>query len=185
MNCIAVSHYIHTKSPPQLSHLSRRATGFSILGGWMSVSCVISHRFATVTTSRSSLNVWLPRFCFSDGKEWQSLGEEFPWRNHNRWTFLSYHIVHLFYIRPLYQKLHSDQIMTHHPQLTIHCLPSYLVITVQQDATIYSFLFPANCSTCFGWYLHPSSGAHVIRVYMCSWWWVKLSPETFTAVCRK
>ena len=23
------------------------------------------------------------------------------------------------------------------------------------------FLFPANCFTCFGRYLHPSSGAHV------------------------
>ena len=108
------------------------------------------------------------------------------------------------------------------------------------------FLFPANCSTCFGWYLHPSSGARVncnysiwhqlnrittfrchggvwlhssgtgwtvllpsavvesdpftaaegsntvpsvpdavITVYTCSWWWVKVSPETCRAVCRK
>ena len=28
MNCIAVSYYIYTKSPPQLSHLSQRDTGF-------------------------------------------------------------------------------------------------------------------------------------------------------------
>ena len=81
----------------------------------------------------------------------------------------------------------------------------------------------ANCSTCFGWYLHPLSGAHVncnysiwhwsnrichppmswtpprqrkvahtvrpvpdvvITVYICSWWWVKVSPETCTAVCK-
>ena len=89
------------------------------------------------------------------------------------------------------------------------------------------FLFPANCSTCFGWYLRSSSGAHVncnysiwhwsnhitpfccregvrtdssktaesgnmvrsvpdavIAVYVCSWWWVKVSPETCTAVWR-
>ena len=89
----------------------------------------------------------------------------------------------------------------------------------------------ANCSTYFGWYLHPSSGAHVncnysiwhwsnricyfpltwkiwnsvpnpphqrtvtntvrpvpdavIIIYMCSWWWVKVSPETCRVVCRK
>ena len=100
-------------------------------------------------------------------------------------------------------------------------------ITVQQDATINSFFYiSANCSTCFGWYLDPSSGAHVncnyniwhwsnricylpmswrsrtpprqrkvantvrpvpdavITVYVCSWWWVKVSPETCRAVCR-
>ena len=111
----------------------------------------------------------------------------------------------------------------------LHCF--WMSIIVQQDATIYSFLFPANCSTWFGWYLHPSSGAHincnysiwhwlnhicyilllwrghnsvltppqqrkvantvrpmpytVITVYVCSWWWVKVSPETCRAVCRK
>jgi len=32
-------------------------------------------------------------------------------------------------------------------------------IIVQQDATIYSSFISANCCTCFGWYLHPSSGA--------------------------
>ena len=36
-----------------------------------------------------------------------------------------------------------------------------LSITVQQDATIYSFYYiSAGCCTCFGWYTHPSSGAH-------------------------
>jgi len=37
----------------------------------------------------------------------------------------------------------------------------YMPIIVQQDATIYSLFIPVNRSTCFGWYLHPSSGAHV------------------------
>ena len=32
---------------------------------------------------------------------------------------------------------------------------------VQQDATIYSLFISVNRSTYFGWYLHPSSGAHV------------------------
>jgi len=34
-------------------------------------------------------------------------------------------------------------------------------IIVHQDPTIYSLFISVNCSTCFGWYLHPSSGAHV------------------------
>ena len=34
-------------------------------------------------------------------------------------------------------------------------------IIVQLDATVYSFIeFSAGSSTCFGWYPHPSSGAH-------------------------
>ena len=35
---------------------------------------------------------------------------------------------------------------------------------VQQDATTYSLFVSVNRSTCFGWYLHPSSGAHVTLV---------------------
>jgi len=31
---------------------------------------------------------------------------------------------------------------------------------IQQDATLYSLFISGNCSTCFGWYFHPSSGAH-------------------------
>jgi hypothetical protein len=34
-------------------------------------------------------------------------------------------------------------------------------IFIQRYATIYSLFISVNCSTCFGWYLHPSSGAHV------------------------
>jgi len=34
-------------------------------------------------------------------------------------------------------------------------------IIVQQDATICSLFIPVDRSTCFGWYFHPSSGAHV------------------------
>jgi len=29
----------------------------------------------------------------------------------------------------------------------------------QQDATLHSLFISGNCSTCFGWYFHPSSGA--------------------------
>ena len=35
---------------------------------------------------------------------------------------------------------------------------SNILIYVQQDA-LHSLFLSGNCSTCFGWYLHPSSGA--------------------------
>jgi hypothetical protein len=35
-------------------------------------------------------------------------------------------------------------------------------IYIQQDATLHSLFISGNCSACFGWYLHPSSGAHTI-----------------------
>jgi len=34
-------------------------------------------------------------------------------------------------------------------------------IIIQKVATIYILCKSANCSTCFGWFLHPSSGAHI------------------------
>jgi len=36
----------------------------------------------------------------------------------------------------------------------------YIPIYIQQDATLHSLFISGNCSTCFGWYLHPSPGAH-------------------------
>ena len=37
---------------------------------------------------------------------------------------------------------------------------SHIPIYIQQDATLHNLFIYENCSTCFGWYLHPSSGAH-------------------------
>jgi len=37
----------------------------------------------------------------------------------------------------------------------------YMPIIVQHDATIYSLFISVHRSTYFGWYLQPSSGAHV------------------------
>jgi hypothetical protein len=37
----------------------------------------------------------------------------------------------------------------------------YMSIIFQKDATIYSLFISVNCCTCFAWYLHPSSGAHI------------------------
>jgi len=33
----------------------------------------------------------------------------------------------------------------------------------KQDATLHSLFISGNCSTCFGWYLHPSSGAQTTK----------------------
>jgi hypothetical protein len=33
----------------------------------------------------------------------------------------------------------------------------YIPLQIQQDATLHSLFTSGNCSTCFGWYLHPSS----------------------------
>jgi hypothetical protein len=36
----------------------------------------------------------------------------------------------------------------------------YIPIHIQQGATLHNLFISGNCSTCFRWYLHPSSGAH-------------------------
>jgi hypothetical protein len=55
-------------------------------------------------------------------------------------------------------------------------IPIYLYI--QKDATLHSLFISGNCSTCFGWYFHPSSGAQTtvsIASGIC---------QTVTAICR-
>jgi hypothetical protein len=58
-------------------------------------------------------------------------------------------------------------------------LHEYMSIIVQPDAAVYSLFVSVNCSTCFGWYLYPSSGAH-ITVSAASGFSV-----TVTATCRE
>jgi hypothetical protein len=43
-------------------------------------------------------------------------------------------------------------------------------VTVQQVANLYSFYSLQTCSTCFGWYPHPTSGARVNCNYSI-WHW--------------
>jgi hypothetical protein len=38
--------------------------------------------------------------------------------------------------------------------------PNSIRIYIQQDETLHSLFISGKCSTCFGWYFHPSSGAH-------------------------
>jgi hypothetical protein len=40
-----------------------------------------------------------------------------------------------------------------------HMRKLYSSIYIQQDATLHSLFISGNCCTCFGWYLHASSGA--------------------------
>ena len=55
--------------------------------------------------------------------------------------------------------------------------PQFLLTYFQRDATLHS-LFLENCSTRFGWYVHPSSGAHT-TVFTVSG-----TCQTVTATCR-
>jgi len=36
-----------------------------------------------------------------------------------------------------------------------------ILIYIQQDTTLQQFILSENCSTCFGWYHHTSSGAQI------------------------
>jgi hypothetical protein len=47
-------------------------------------------------------------------------------------------------------------ILCKHDVIYVRCIPIY----IQQDATLHSLFISRNCCTCFGWFLHPSSGAH-------------------------
>jgi hypothetical protein len=49
----------------------------------------------------------------------------------------------------------------YHVQGSVHHKYTCMSIIVQQDANMYSSFISVNCSTCFGWYLHSSSGVHV------------------------
>ena len=56
-------------------------------------------------------------------------------------------------------------------QLHSATVAELMSIIAQQDATIYNFIiFSADSSTCFGWYPHPSSGAHSNSNYNI-WHW--------------
>jgi len=54
----------------------------------------------------------------------------------------------------------------------------YILIYIQLDAMLHILFISGNCSTCFGWYFHPSSGAHT-TVSTASG-----TCKTVTAICR-
>jgi hypothetical protein len=61
--------------------------------------------------------------------------------------------------------------------LAPNSIPKYIQ-QVEQVATLHSLFISGNCSTCFGWYFQPSSGAHTTvstASGIC---------HTVTAICR-
>jgi len=97
--------------------------------------------------------------------------------------------------------VHLTDVFNVHGSVPPKCIPIY----IQEDATLHSLFISGNCSTCFGWYVHPSSGAYTTVStaaiaagssngltntrccrYSCirSWWWVEVPPETCRAVSR-
>ena len=85
------------------------------------------------------------------------------WLPHNSGT----HLLRKITLRFCTQKKWMDQIYV----ISRHATEEFYVhgsmhrksmsIIVQEDVTIYSLFISVNCSTCFGWYLHPSSGVHI------------------------
>jgi hypothetical protein len=49
---------------------------------------------------------------------------------------------------------------------------------IQQDVKLHSLFISGNCSTCFGWYFNPSSGAHTTLSIASGIY------HTVTAICR-
>lgn len=71
------------QSPTQLRYSSHSETSFPVPCRHKSVSSLIAHLFTTVYTTRNSLNLGPPRFCFGSGNNRQLLGDELCWYNHN------------------------------------------------------------------------------------------------------
>ena len=87
----------------------------------------------------------------------------------------------------LHLEIVTGGISTHHQentqlylQYTVPVKPLLLPIPIyiQQDAELHILFISGNCSTCFRWYLHPSSGAHT-TVFTVSG-----TCQTVTATCR-
>jgi len=56
--------------------------------------------------------------------------------------------------------------------------PNNIPVYIKQDTTLHSLFISGNCSTYFGWYFNPSSGAHT-TVSTAS-----VICHTVTSVCR-
>ena len=61
-------------------------------------------------------------------------------------------------------------------QRTYSC--THVAIIIQQDATICNLFISVNYSTCFGWYLQPSSEAHITASTVTVSW----MPDTVDSV---
>jgi hypothetical protein len=91
--------------------------------------------------------------------------------------------IYMSYVNPLNAELNPiSHLLVLLGDLTFMspCIVSIfqIPIYVQQDATLHSLCISGNCSTCFVWYFHPSSGANTTvstASGIC---------HTVTAICR-
>jgi hypothetical protein len=71
-------------------------------------------------------------------------------------------LVAWFHTNIFYQILTTGLVILHHKAYKSSRSSNLICLSIiVQDATIYSLFISVNYSTCFGWYLHPSSGAHI------------------------
>jgi hypothetical protein len=70
-------------------------------------------------------------------------------------SLCKYRAFLLFIVYYLYQQMHTHIYIyyLYNTKLYSNIYPTRCNVT--------QFIIPGNCSTCFGWYLHPSSGAHI------------------------
>jgi hypothetical protein len=99
------------------------------------------------------------------------------WSEHN--YIFSHRIVHWVY-NYMFRLCIGPLVTASRIRLTIILLmwrigwaPSSIPIYIQQDATLHSLFISGNCSTSFGWYFHPSSGAYynylTSNYTICAW----------------
>jgi len=87
------------------------------------------------------------------------------WYSSHRYCYLPLTLHSLFYLETA---LHvSGGTSTHHQERKQLYLQYLVFVTplLLPAANATQFILSGNCSTCFGWYLHPSSGAQTNCIY--------------------
>jgi len=60
---------------------------------------------------------------------------------------------------------------SHTPARQRRLIFTYIFEYIHQDTNLNILFISGNCSTCFGWYFHPSSGAHTTVTTVLYWYW--------------
>jgi hypothetical protein len=92
------------------------------------------------------------------------------------WYYLSEEIISLYIVWANCTVLLTFILLMWRIGRAPNSIPIYSYI--QKDATSHNLFISGNCSTCFGWHFHPSSGAHT-TVFTASG-----ICHTVTAICR-
>jgi hypothetical protein len=67
--------------------------------------------------------------------------------------------------------------LSHEPNNKLNFIYFIFQYISNKMQTLHSLFISGNCSTCFGWYFHPSSGAHTTVSTACG------ISQTVTAIC--